>query len=70
MNNECLRTEPENSSSGKRQAFARVITLEGNDVIGEASELTQSKSNVMLGGSHLTAASDFTKHLLAYEDRR
>lgn len=45
----------------------RVITLEGGEVIGEASELTKSKSNVMVGNS---IASDFTKHLLAYEHKR
>ena len=52
--NQCIKTEP--GSDVKRQcrhldaAVMRVITLEGDEVIGEASELTVSKSNVNLGG--------------------
>ena len=34
-------------------------------MINEASELTKSQSNVMMG-----RPSDFTKHLLAFENRR
>ncbi len=48
----------------------RVITLEGEKVIGEASELTLSRSNVMPANHNHTAAEDFNKYLLAYEDRR
>ena len=46
-----------------------MISLQGQEIIGEASELTKSASNVLVGGSG-SVASDFTKHLLAYEDRR
>ena len=45
----------------------RVITLEGDEVIKEASELTKSQSNVMVAGS---VASDFSKLLIAYENRK
>jgi len=58
-----LNTEPGSGKHG--DGVIRVITLEGNEVIGEASELTKSKSNVMCG-----RPSDFTKTLLAYENRR
>ena len=59
-----MRTEP---GSDNKQNILRVITLEGDEVIKEASELTKSQSNVMVKES---MASDFTKHLLAYENRR
>ena len=43
----------------------RVVTFEGNEAIREASELTKSKSNMIMG-----AASDFTKTVLDYNLRR
>ena len=48
--------------------MVRVLTFEGNEVIDEASELTKSPCDVLVGQA--MAASDFTKHLLAYENRR
>ena len=72
--NQCIKTEP--GSDVKRQcrhldaAVMRVITLEGDEVIGEASELTVSKSNVNLGGGEggavVGTTSDFTKQVMAY----
>jgi hypothetical protein len=60
---QCLNTEPGSSKHG--EGIIRVIMLEGNEVIREASELTKSKSNVICG-----EPDDFTKTLLAYESKR
>ena len=49
--------------------MVRVITFEGNEIIGEASALTKSPCDVLFQAT-AAKASDFTKHLLAYENKR
>lgn len=63
-----LKTEPASANQNGKIRVISSLVGQGREVIGEASELTQSKSNVILGTN--SVASDFARHMQAYEDCR
>ena len=56
-----LKTEPASANQNGKIRVISSLVGQGREVIGEASELTQSKSNVILGTN--SVASDFARHM-------